>query len=165
MYNEGMREVLERRKEKIMLSKRRLATIILAMMTILATVIPVFAGEDAIGYSFNLKSGYGKSYSAGRYRETTDPLNQWKVRMTYHSRGTDKKATFWLARTGDKAVVSGKDTIGVSNINRYYIAYAGAAKATVSLGCENGANTTATVSGYWDEEIGKHYDFGRSLAE
>lgn len=148
-----------------MLSKRKLATVLLAVMTILSMAIPVFAGEDAIGYSFNLKSNYGNSYSDGRYRETTDPLNQWKVRMTYHSRGTDKEATYWLARTGDKAVVSGTYTIGVGNISHYYIAYAGAAKATVSLGCENKANATATVSGYWDEEIGKHYDFGRSLSE
>lgn len=148
-----------------MLFKRKSITMLVILMTIITTAIPVFAGEDAIGYSFNLKSNYENSYSAGRYRETTDPLNQWKVRMTYHSRGTDEKATFWLARTGDKAVVSGSDTIGVSNYNHYYIAYAGAAKATVSLGCENGKNVSATVSGYWDEEIGKHYDFGRSVSD
>lgn len=131
--------------------KKCLLTVV--AVTFIAAAVPVFAIEDSIAYEFNLKTGYANAYSEGRYRQTTNLQNKWKVDMRYHSRGTTKRATYWLARTGDKERVSETVDATASSSKRYLPAWKGASQCNVCLGCENYDNATATVSGYWDEEV------------
>ena len=132
--------------------KKRAFALCFIVLTVLSISLPVFASDDNIGYSFDLDAGYLNSYSTGRYRQTTNLENQWKVKMTYHSRSTTGKATYWLARSGDKERVSNTVDVKCGTSAKYRDAWSGASQATVCLGCENYLNQTAEVSGYWDEE-------------
>lgn len=133
--------------------KKSCVILFITVLTVVAIWVPTFASDDDWGYSFNLKTGSINSYSDGRYRQTTNTANQWKVNMKYHSRGETAKATYWLARTGDKERVSNIRTVTTKTGAVYTDAWAGASMVTVSLGAENyNDQLSATVSGYWDEE-------------
>lgn len=131
---------------------RNFFRICVVLIAVVAFAVPSFASNDNIGYSFNLSSGYLNSYSTGRYRQTTNTENRWKVNMTYHSRSKTGKATYWLARSGDKERVSSTIDVICGSGPHYKNAWSGASQATVCLGCENYYDNTATVAGYWDEE-------------
>lgn len=134
-------------------NKMKKGLLVAVATTFIMAAVPVFAIEDDIPYEFNLKTGYVNEYSDGRYRQTTNLENKWKVDMQYHSRGSTKRATYWLARTGDKERVSNTVDVTASSSVRYLPAWKGASQCNVCLGCENYDNATATVSGYWDEEV------------
>ncbi len=111
------------------------------------------ASNDNIGYSFAIKANYGNSYSAQRYRQTSDTSNQWKVNLNYSGEGTGTITTFWL----DKAGTPVSNTHGVAQGSgaHYYNAISSANESYVRLGAENNnlSANTYTASGYWDEEI------------
>ena len=132
--------------------KKKAALLFLVIMTVTAVWIPVYASDDNVAYEFDLKTNYENAYTSGRYRQTTDVYNHWKVDMRYHSRGDNAQATYWLAKTSGKAKVSDVLTTTPKVGAVYRSAYASASQTTVSLGAENFKNETAHVTGYWDEE-------------
>lgn len=134
-------------------TKRRVATLAITIVTLISIAVPAFASNDNIPYEFDLKAGYVNSYSEGRYRQTTDPGNYWKVNMTYNSEGSGTIATYWLARTGDKTAVSFAHDVKQGTGPHLYEAEASSYKTTVSLAAENNNNSACRVAGYWDEEI------------
>ncbi|MBB3908820.1 DUF2712 domain-containing protein [Anoxybacillus rupiensis] len=111
-----------------------------------------YASDDNIGFNFELKPNYDNSYSAARYRQTTNPNNKWKVNLTYSSEGVGTVATFWLDKAGTR--VSEWYNVKQGSGPHYYPAYSTANQSYVRLGAENNNYTSAsyTISGYWDEE-------------
>lgn len=111
------------------------------------------ASNDNIAYNFSLKPEHGNSYSAERYRQTTDTSNKWKVNLSYSSEGKGTVATFWLDKSGTR--VSDVHSIAQGSGNHYFTAFSTANQSNVRLGAENNNYTTTgyTISGYWDEEI------------
>lgn len=134
------------------LLKKKWLPMLLAIITMATLWIPVYASDDNIPYDFKLDVGYKNSYTAGRFRQTTNIYNPWKVDMRYHSRGDNAQATYWLATTSGKSRVSDTLTTTPRVGKVYKNAYQSANQTTVSLGVENFKDQTATVSGYWDEE-------------
>lgn len=132
--------------------KKRGVLFLVVAVTVFTVWIPAFASDGNYGYEFSLKTGYVNSYSDGRYRQTSNTENPWKVNMKYHSRGEKEKATYWLARIGDKGQASATHDIVAESGAHYYTAWAGASMVTVCLAAENFKDQTATVSGVWDEE-------------
>lgn len=132
--------------------RKRATVLFLAIMTVTAVWIPVYATDDNVAYEFDLKTDHENAYTSGRYRETTNIYNHWKVDMRYHSRGDNAQATYWLAKTSGKAKVSDTVTTTPKVGAVYRAAYASASQVTVSLGAENWKDETAHVTGYWDEE-------------
>lgn len=133
-------------------TKKKMTLLLLTIMTAAAVWIPVYASDDNIPYEFDLKTGYQNAYTTGRYRQTTNVYNHWKVDMRYHSRGDNAQATYWLAKTSGKTKVSDAITTTPKVGAVHRSAYEAANQTTVSLGAENFKNETAHVSGYWDEE-------------
>ena len=132
----------------------KIAVIAATLFAFMAMTGSVFAVENDYGFSFKLKSGYANSYSAKRYRQTTNENNKWKVDMQYNSEGKGCKATYWLAKNNDaRTVVSNTHTIKQGSGAHYYKETAGASKTYVRLAAENNNDAACTVSGYWDEEI------------
>ena len=132
--------------------KKKGVLLLLVVMTVTAVWIPVYASDDNHPFEFSLGLNYANSYTSGRYRQTTNVYNHWKVDMRYHSRGDNAQATYWLAKTSGKTKVSDVITVTPRVGAVYRSAYAAASQTTVSLGAENFLNQTANVTGYWDEE-------------
>lgn len=128
--------------------------IVVAMLVSMST-IPSFAKENNYPYSFRLKAGNGNSYSAAKYRQTTDRNNKWKVNMTFSEEGKGTIATYWLA-LDDKNKTFASDThdIKQGSGDHYYKALGIAGKKNVRLGAENNnySSRSYLVAGYWDEE-------------
>lgn len=111
-----------------------------------------YASNDNVGFSFSLKPNYGNSYSASRYRQTSDSTNKWKVNLTYSSEGSGTYATFWLDKSGTR--VSDVHDVKQGSGAHYYNAYGTANENYVRLGAENNnpSANSYSISGYWDEE-------------
>lgn len=124
----------------------------------LSAVSPIAAAyeDNDVKYHFNIGTYQSNSRSSGRYRETTNTENKWKVKMTYTNEGEGTYTTYWLEHyNGDN--VSPAHTIRIADGTKYYSAWSSASKSTVYLTAENNNNNniTYTVKGYWDEETGK----------
>ena len=131
--------------------------VIAAAMAILflANVGIAYASDDDNGYSFTIKAHHGNTYSDGRYRQTTNTSNPWKVNMTYSSEGAGTIMTYWLAKfNSSHDVVSGTHDVKQGTGAHYFTAYSGANQTKVCLAAENNNDlpNSYTVSGYWDEE-------------
>lgn len=116
--------------------------------------IDVMAYNDNIPFKFTMKSEGEKSrYSKGRYRQTTDPNNQWKVKLRSSEEGKGTVAKFYL--TGyDYSIVSKTLSVKQGRGAHYQTAYSSASKRTVYLTVTNNNWSTLSyvISGYWDEE-------------
>ena len=112
------------------------------------------ADEDNYYYEFKIKANYENSYSAARYRQTTNTSNKWKVNLLNSTEGNETKTTFWLAKDSNNALASGTHDVAQGTGAHYYNAKANASQTDVKLGAENNnySSNTYTVSGYWDEE-------------
>ena len=132
--------------------KKKGALLLLVIMTIAAVWIPVYAADDNYGYAFNLKTNYNDSYTSGRYRQTTNLENKWKVEMNYNSRGASSRINYWLAKTTNKVRVSNIRTVTTKTGAVYTNAWSGASQTDVSLGAEAYLDEGPTVAGFWDEE-------------
>ena len=135
------------------IGKKTLKTLALSMVAIGAiSTTTTFASDDNIDYSFSIKSYYDNSYSAERYRQTSNKDNKWKVDLQYSSEGNGTITTFWLDKSGTRVSESHNVTQGTGA--HYYSAYSTANQSNVRLGAENNnySANTYTVSGKWDEE-------------
>lgn len=137
-------------------ASRKIGTFLAAgvvMLTLCTTT--TYASDDDVAYKFSLKANHANTYTEGRYRQTSNTSNQWKVNLQHSAEGNGTKATFWLARfNSDHTRVSGTHTIKQGSGSHYYDAYSKASKASVCLGAENNNNSPNTyqISGVWDEE-------------
>lgn len=133
---------------------RILGITILAAMIVAFTVPTVFASDDNISFKFRIgilqTNGQDPN---GRFRQTTNPQNPWKVKLTSHSQGEGSYAIFWL-EGADNSNVSPDRTVRLGKPAVYTTAYASANKRTVYLTGENLNYVAAayTVGGLWDEE-------------
>jgi hypothetical protein len=142
-------------EEHVKFKKSRLTIALMICFMLVATAMPVFASNDNHSYAFTIKTHYGNTYSPSRYRETTNPQNQWKVNLAYSAEGAGTYITFWLSKASNKVVTSGIYDVQQGSGAHYYNATNGANATDVCLSAENNndsANTYA-ISGYWDEEI------------
>ena len=137
----------------------KIISIILAMCCIMSIlcVVPAFAGDDSIPYSFTMKAELQKSYcSEARERTTQNPNNTWKVNMTFNEEGENTVAKYFIATSIIKTPCSDKHDIKQGSGEHYFVAYGNASNKYVKLGVMNNNDSTKkyTVSGYWDEETG-----------
>lgn len=129
----------------------------LALIALLCPV-NVFAKDDNIKYSLDiLEWQKNAKVKNGRYRQTKDINNKWKVQLQSTTEGAgngnDNITVFWLEGSNDENVtttVSAKQGKSV-----YYTpAYSSASERTVYLTAEDNRITFSTyhVEGIWDEE-------------
>lgn len=136
-------------------NKKLMFKIIIPTFLVSIFAIPAYASDDNIDYAFTVKAYYGNSFSTeSRYRQTTDPSNQWKVNLESSTEGTGTIMTFWLEKASDHTSVSLTKNVAQGSGDHYYWADTAASETDVYLGCENNNYTsqTYTVSGHWDEE-------------
>lgn len=133
---------------------------ILAMMITGAIVfsslfsLNAFAGNDNVGFSFTIKAWQGNTrVEDGRYRETANPNNSWKVNLTDSGEGTETITRFWLENFNQDNVSSAIDAVEGSGAH-YKEAYGSASQVTCYLTAENNNwnNETYIAYGFWDEE-------------
>ncbi len=144
-----MRKITNVRKKGLAM----IATI--AAVFVINCTVPIYAANDNIGYSFEIKANYKNSYSSSRYRQTKNTDNKWKVNMTYSGEGKGTVTTYWLAKDNfSRTRVSDTHDVKQGSGAHYYKAYKSASDTKVRLGAENNndSSKTYTVSGYWDEE-------------
>ena len=144
-------------RNKISLRVKKTAAFVAAMALIFTTgFASVKASDDNVQFNnFKLKAHYANSYTASRYRQTTNTKNNWKVNLAYSSEGNNSIATFWLAKANSNHTrVSATYDIHQGTGAHYYNAWSGASKTNVCLGAENNNDSAKeyTISGYWDEE-------------
>lgn len=142
------------------MKKNKIIAVILSVCCVLSVVftIPVFAEENDYPFSFDMKQNCKKSYSSDSYERITKYTdNPWKVNMTYNAEGSDAKATYFIATSVVHTQCSDSHTIKAGSGNHYYKAYETATDKYIKLGVKNNNDVAKkyTVSGYWDEEIGK----------
>lgn len=113
--------------------------------------------NDNIAYKLYVP-GYQQNsdHTAGRYRQTTNNDNKWKVNQTSTLEGTGSsgnKTTYWLEKSGGSNVSSGV-TVSSADAPVYTRAYSSASQQTVYLTAENNNynGDQFYVNGYWDEE-------------
>lgn len=140
--------------------KKKILTLLATVALIGSTSLTAQATDDNVSYSFNIKAKCQNTYSTGRYRQTTNTSNPWKVDLAYSGEGAGTITTFWLAKyNSNHTVVSVGGVDGTHNVKqgtgaKYYLASKKASQTNVCLGAENNNNVDKTyeVSGYWDEE-------------
>lgn len=130
----------------------------IAFAAVLAGVISVpitsFASNDDIDFSFKIYSYHQNGKEAdGRYRQTEDINNPWKVRLDNSGEGKGTITRFWLENSSAHNVSVSKD-VKQGNGPYYTNPDTGANKRTVWLTAENNNfnGSSYTVSGIWDEE-------------
>lgn len=77
--------------------------------------------------------------------------------MAYSGEGSGTKTAFWLARSSNNTVCSGRYSITQGSGAHYYKATNMASKTNVKLGGEINTDEGCThyyCNGYWDEETG-----------
>lgn len=130
----------------------------LACIAVIAGGISVpfnaFATDDNIGYNFTIY-GYqqnGKE-ADGRYRQTADVNNPWKVKLTSSGEGAGTITRFWIEDSSASNVSISKD-VAQGNGAYYTDPYSSANGRTVWLTAENNNynGSSYSVSGIWDEE-------------
>ncbi len=137
--------------------RKKLAVFGLSLSVAVASVVPAFASNDNIYYSFTMPSKRKAVYAGGkgRYRQTKRTTNPWKVKMMYSAEGTGTKAFYWIANASSKSKVTAGMTVTQGSHERRQEPYAAANQNWVRLAVKNNNNTAKTyyVSGVWDEEI------------
>ncbi len=133
--------------------------VIMALLCFASTFSVVsMAAEDAFGYSFKVKAKMKKSYANdSRQRTTGRTDNPWKVELSYTGEGKGSMNYFFIAKTWNKDECSRMYGVAQGTGPHYYRALENAQNQYVTLGARNNNNNedTFTISGYWDEEIGR----------
>lgn len=118
-----------------------------------------FAKDENNAFFFKIKEYHGNGrVDTGRYRETTNPKNMWKVGMKFSGEGNSTVTFFWLEHKNEDNV-SDDMKVKQSMTTQYYKeADESANKSVVYLTGENNNynSNTYNVSGYWDEETDKY---------
>lgn len=138
---------------------KKLGKTVLTVMLALACVssVGVFAANENYDFKFQIGSFYGNGrVEKGRYRQTKNVNNMWKVNLKSSGEGSGTLTDFWMEKkNGDN--VSG-DIRAKQGAGAYYkAAYSSASQTNVYLTGENNNfdSNTYYVSGFWDEETGK----------
>jgi len=122
----------------------------------LLSSLPVSAANDNANYTFRVHGLKQNTQAGGRYRQTTNYKNNWKVNLVNSSEGPHTKTTFWLEKGGGGNVSpSVTKTAGNGpSYRRVNSDFNG--KQTVMLTAQNNNFNTEeyNISGYWDEETG-----------
>lgn len=144
---------------KLTTIKKLLVCILALTCIITVAVVPVIAAEENISFSFTVKSYQKNSYASGsRLRETGRTDNPWKVNLAYTAEGAGSMNYFFLAGTNlTRTQYSNAYGVVQGTGAHYYRAYDNAQDKNVTLGARNNNNNSSsfTISGYWDEEIGR----------
>lgn len=116
----------------------------------------VAAGNDNFGFWFRIYGYQQNSGTGGRYRQTTNYKNNWKVNLTKSNEGPHTKTTFWLEKEGG-ANISRSVTKTAGNgqsLRRVKSSFKG--KQTVMLTAQNNNinGDEYNITGLWDEETG-----------
>ena len=130
-----------------------------AMVTcgILSSVLTGFfvtASNDDIFFSFRIGTYHENGRdSHGRYRQTNDTNNPWKVKMTFTGEGSNTVTNYWLENAATTNVTP---TVAVTQGKGFYYenAYSSANNTTAYITAENNNynGMAYNVTGYWDEE-------------
>lgn len=130
----------------------------LSVVSIASLTIPsVYAGqENDIAYKFRIGSFHSNGQcGTDQNRQTGDPADRWKVKLSTSGEGKGTYTTFWLENyDGDNV----SKTVDVKQGKGYYYrpSYRSGCKTHVWLTAENNNfnSNSYEVSGYWDEETG-----------
>lgn len=134
-----------------------LATASIATMAISS----VYAGaENDYAYKFKVSSYHNNEHcDISRHRQTADPGDRWKVKLSTSAEGTGTYTRFWLENYDEDNV---SQTVDVKQGVGYYYrpSYNSGCKTYVWLTAENNNYNSDSyeVSGYWDEETGVFYN-------
>ena len=135
-------------------TRRILGITVLAFMMTFFTMSSVFATNDNIDYRFRI--GINKNYSQetdGRFRQTLNPKNPWKVKLETSQEGKGTITTFWLADQLFGVVSYYRDA--KQGAGAYYTeAMPEASNKMVYLTGQNNnwSSVAYIVEGKWDEE-------------
>lgn len=123
------------------------------VLVALSGTLVASASNDNIGFKFRIMTYQMNSNTAGRYRQTTNPDNKWKVNLLKSGEGKGTITTFFLENDFGLNLSKGHQVKQGSG-NHYYSAYANASKKYIFLSAENNNwnNNSYMVSGNWDEE-------------
>lgn len=103
----------------------------LLIVGVLFGAMNVSASDDNIAYSFSVNAFLGESRSPyGRYRQTTNVNNKWKVNLRSTTEGSGN---------------------GNGNITTFYPGNYDWGKASAAIN-NNYSISSYNISGYWDEE-------------
>lgn len=140
-----------------MLKRRRILrqVLVCAIVSSMLCGVAAMASDDNIPYSFRIGTYYGNGRDEnGRYRQTSDVNNPWKVKMMSSEEGSGTITNYWLEDSGTNNV---SPTISVTQGKGFHYnnPHSSANKKTVYLTAQNNNynGTAYNVSGYWDEEI------------
>lgn len=130
----------------------------LLIVGVLFGVMNVSASDDNIAYSFSVNAFLGESRSPyGRYRQTTNVNNKWKVNLRSTTEGSGNGngniTTFYLGNY-DWGKASADINAPQGSGNHYLSAFSNASQSTVYLTAINNNYSISSynISGYWDEE-------------
>lgn len=129
----------------------------IAVCGILSSILSgtvAMASNDNIWFYFRIGAfGENGRDPNGRYRQTTDTNNPWKVKMTSSEEGSGTITVFWLENSSAWNV---SNNVEVTQGKGYYYnnPLSSANATTVYLTAENNNfdGSVYNVSGYWDEE-------------
>ncbi|WP_181185383.1 DUF2712 domain-containing protein [Lactiplantibacillus pentosus] len=124
---------------------------------LLLSSVPVNASNDNHNYSFRIYGLKQNSQSAGRYRQTKNYKNNWKVKLASSGEGVHTKSIFWLEKAGGKNIsesVKKQQGKGAS-YRRVKSSFPGGRTVMLTAQNNNFNGSEFNVSGYWDEETGR----------
>ncbi|MBU7474669.1 DUF2712 domain-containing protein [Lactiplantibacillus pentosus] len=124
---------------------------------LLLSSVPVNASNDNHNYSFRIYGLKQNSQSAGRYRQTKNYKNNWKVKLVSSGEGVHTKSIFWLEKAGGKNIsesVKKQQGKGAS-YRRVKSSFPGGRTVMLTAQNSNFNGSEFNVSGYWDEETGR----------
>ncbi|MCT3278082.1 DUF2712 domain-containing protein [Lactiplantibacillus pentosus] len=124
---------------------------------LLLSSVPVNASNDNHNYSFRIYGLKQNSQSAGRYRQTKNYKNNWKVKLVSSGEGVHTKSIFWLEKAGGKNIsesVKKQQGKGAS-YRRVKSSFPGGRTVMLTAQNNNFNGSEFNVSGYWDEETGR----------
>lgn len=124
------------------------------MSSVLAGPLAEATNDNNITYKFRIGSYQTNGQDPnGRYRQTSDVNNPWKVKMTSSGEGSGTVTNYWLENSNDDNV---SPSVSVTQGKGFYYnnPHSSANKKTVYLTAENNnySGSAYNVGGYWDEE-------------
>lgn len=134
--------------------KTKILSLILVTVVCFGSSFATYAKNDNIDFKFKIRSlTRNSTYGKGRYRQTRNTNNQWKVQLNKSGEGKGSKTTFWLSGSDGEQV--SPDAVAQQGKGAVYTkAYSSANERKVYLSGENNnwSLDGYEVSGVWDEE-------------
>ncbi|MCC8192116.1 MAG: DUF2712 domain-containing protein [Ruminococcus sp.] len=129
----------------------------IASTSMIASNVMAAYQDNNVSYSFRIQGSVDNAQEAkGRFRETKDNTNSWKIQLKESGEGSGTYTTFWIENENGKSA-SAEYVIQQGKPAKYKMANDKGDHITVYLTAENNnfcSTKQYNVSGIWDEETG-----------